>query len=99
MVCSARSMPLVCGETMSELKRECSNFGGPGRHLLQNGDIPDNQAGGVVWDAERAEVLMLRLNIPLCSILCMLIDRALMDEARWGAVSQEVHGGATHTSR
>ena len=42
---------------------------------------------------------MLKLNIPLCSTLCMLIDKALMDETRCGAVSQAVNGCAAHSSR
>jgi hypothetical protein len=40
---------------------------------------------------------MLRLNMPLCSTLCMPIDKALMDEARCGAVSQAVNGCAAHS--
>jgi len=39
------------------------------------------------------------MNIPLCSILCMLIDKALLNEARCGAVSQAVNSGAAHALR
>src|SRR5215467_5261616 len=53
VVCSQRSMPGRCGETMSKLSRYSSAFVGPGGHLSQNGDNRDNKVRGVVWGVVR----------------------------------------------